>query len=126
MTGEVQTALRELASSFPESQLMAVEDGNGGAFVELSAVSIGQSYCPNSTWIGFHLTYQYPEVDVYPHFLDASVHRNGGQMLGEGLGNGTWRGRPAVQVSRRTANWNRLHHNATNKLHKVIEWLRTR
>lgn len=122
----IETALTQLRAAFPDSNISAVEDGSGGAYVEVGVLPIGAAFAPAQSWIGFHLTYQYAEVDVYPHFMDASVRRVDGQQLGEGLAMGTWRGRPAVQISRRTANWNPVRHNATVKLHKVLAWLRSK
>jgi hypothetical protein len=126
MTPAIEAALSQLRAAFPEAVVSATEDGSGGAFVEVSSLQLGSSFTPGESWIGFHLTYQYPEVDVYPHFMDQAVRRTDGQSLGEGLGQGTWRGRPAIQISRRTANWNQVRHNVVNKLHKVLAWLKSK
>lgn len=129
ITDEVKAALKNLETAFPDSEVTHDEDGSGGAYVRVSPLSLGEGFDPVESWVAFHLTYQYPEVDVYPHYMDAGVKpkvpKGTQQPLGDGLAYVTWREKPVIQISRRTNGWNRLRHNATNKLHKVLEWLRS-
>ena len=126
LTDEVGQAIQEIRLAHPEAELVVIEDGNGGANVIVDAVSLGDRYVPSETWIGFHITFQYPNADVYPHFVRGDLKRADGSPLGVGMAqNQTWQGRPAVQVSRRS---NRLDPNvqtAEIKLEKVLEWIRT-
>lgn len=126
LTDEVGQAIQEIRLAHPEAELVVIEDGNGGANVIVDAVSLGDRYVPSETWIGFHITFQYPNADVYPHFVRGDLKRADGSALGVGMAqNQTWQGRAAVQVSRRS---NRLDPNvqtAEIKLEKVLEWIRT-
>ena len=66
-----------------------------------------------------------PYADVYPHFVRGDLTRLDGQPLGEATSPGTFDGRPAVQISRRS---NRRDQAETPLLKalKVLEWLRRR
>ena len=127
LTHEVGQAIEEIRLAHAEAEITVDEDGSGGATVIVDAVHLGDRYIPSETWIGFHITYQYPNADVYPHFVRGDLKRADGSPLGQGMSqNHKWQDRAAVQVSRRS---NRLDPNvqtAAIKLEKVLEWIRTR
>ena len=126
LTAEVAEAIDEIRSSFPDSKLDLHEDGEGGAFVFVEPVDPGELYQQRETWIGFRVTFQYPYADVYPHFVRTDLARVDGAPLGEGTAAGTFDGRPALQISRRSNRLNPETDTAAIKLHKVLTWLRSR
>jgi hypothetical protein len=134
----VAEALEEIKSAFPDAEVSSLEDSDGGAYVVVDPVSIGSAFSPTSTWVGFHMTFAYPEADVYPHFIGADVkyvgdgptpnrHVDGdlptplsrdAKMLGFD--------KPAIQISRRTKTVDSETRTALHKLQRVLEFLRTR
>lgn len=134
VTPEVQEGLEELAASFPDATITHHEDGQGGAFVRVAPVALGDRYSVESSWIGFHMTMNYPEAQVYPHYCVAGLTRADGTTLQaeEGFQQTEWTptGRedqrePVTQVSRSSNRWDPAHDTAASKLHRVLEWMRS-
>ena len=123
---EVAEAIAEIEATFDESSVEFEEDPDGGAYVVVDPVDPGDPYEQRETWIGFQITFQYPISDVYPHFVCRDLRRTDGHELGEGTSPAEWRGRPAIQISRRSNHLDPQTDTAVIKLHKVLEWLRTR
>ena len=86
----------------------------------------GVPYVQAEIWIGFHITFQYPYADVYPHFTNADLARSNGTGLGEGFGSGSFQGRSAMQISRRSNRLNPQTDTAALKLLKVVRWMKSR
>lgn len=126
VTSEVATAIEEIKDAFPACIVEVTDDGQGGAFVCIFPVDPGDAYAQAETWIGFQITFQYPYSDVYPHFVRGDLARTDGAGLGEGTSAGTWQGRPAIQISRRSNHLDPNTDTAVLKLLKVLEWLRNR
>jgi hypothetical protein len=127
MTPEVQNAVQEIRDAFPSCRLDSAEDGQGGAFLTIHDVPIeGELYQQATSWFGFHITHTYPYADVYPHFVRHDLSRKDGKPLGGGTSIGSYRGVPAVQISRRTNRLDPTSHTALLKLCKVLRWLITR
>jgi len=127
MTPEVGEAIDEIRRAFPTSSVEVVEEEQqGGGYVVVHGVFVGNHYEPSTTWVGFLITFQYPRVDVYPHFFDARLRRRDGRALGEAFSLQSWRARPALQISRRSNRWNPATDTAAVKLAKVLEWIRSR
>ncbi|MDZ8091601.1 MAG: hypothetical protein RMZ42_06635 [Nostoc sp. DedQUE05] len=128
MTPEVKQAIAEIKQAFPEHPVDIEAESNGGAYIIVNNVLIGEQYIPSTSWVGFVITFQYPHADVYPHFIDGGLRRvDGGLIKGDGLsGPNPWRNRPAIQVSRRSKRLNPAIDTAATKLTKVISWLRSR
>jgi hypothetical protein len=130
LTDEVKVALIELSATFTDAVVTHVEDGNGGAFVKVSSFAIGSRYNLDETWVGFHLTYQYPEADVYPHFGAPGLALADGAALKaeDGFSQTAWgpegRTEPVTQFSRRSNRWDATRDTAEDKLLRVLEWLR--
>src|SRR5688572_29940883 len=102
MKTEVATAIDELSKQFEGADLTVSEDDAGGARVIIEPVNIGDRYAPASTWIGFHITPQYPYADLYPMFIGGDVKRLDGKSFEEPVTAGhSFEGRSAIQVSRR-------------------------
>jgi hypothetical protein len=70
-----------LRRCFPDTQLDVLPEGNGGAYVFVSPVDLGEKFEPRTTWMGAHLTPQLPYSDVYPLFIGADVKRRDGQAF---------------------------------------------
>ena len=72
----------------------------------------------------FHITFQYPRADVYPHFLSAEIKRVDNSAFGVGVSGQQWRGKPALQLSRKSNRLDPAIDTAATKLAKVITWFK--
>lgn len=127
MTPQIQAAIEDLRTRFPESTIIETPDGEGGAYVIVEGVNPGPLYCQGSVWIGFRITFQYPYADVYPHFIDGALSRRDGKPLGAGLApTQPFQNRSAIQISRRTNHPDPRFETAARKLERVLHWLATR
>src|SRR5947208_1589663 len=125
MTPEVETAVQEIRNSFAGHRTDVEPEAQGGAYVTVHDLDIGDRHEPFRSWVGFLITFQYPRADVYPHFIDPAVRRADGQPHGAGISGPTnWNGRQALQVSRRSSRWDCTIDTAVGKLHKILAWLR--
>lgn len=126
---EVAKALEELGNAFSGTDVSAFADVDGGAWVTIGSVDIGDRWTPSTTWLGFHIAATYPYADVYPLFIDGSVQLSEGGSLPEAVTAGArFEGRPdtCLQVSRRSNRWNPTIDTVAIKVTKVIAWLRDR
>ena len=122
----VVQAIEEIRCTFEECSVEFEEDGSGGAFVVVTGIRLGRPYAQAKVWIAFQITFQYPYADVYPHFTNADLSRLNGSGLGKGFGAGCFRGRPAMQISRRSNRINPQTDTAALKLLKVVRWIKSR
>ena len=126
MRVEVAGAIEDLKRQFPSATLTVREDGQGGAYVVMDGISLGQRYRPDTSWMGFQIPAQYPYADIYPVFLGAAVTRVDGVGFVPPITPGhTFEGRPALQVSRRNGAAPTLSQKATSKVLKVLAFLET-
>lgn len=123
LTPEIQESVVELRAAYIGNAIEVDPDQDGGAYVVVRDLHLGDQYQPSQSWVGFHITFQYPEADVYPHFTDPSLSRANGQPLGQGFGQVTWRGKPVTQISRRSNRRSEAADTATTKLAKVLLWI---
>jgi hypothetical protein len=134
---DVGDAVDELRAAFPDSSVTVIEDHQGGAYVVVDPVDIGSSFEPNHTWIGFHITWPYPDADVYPLFIDSNVRYVGSRPvpnqhpqgalpvpMTRGAAMPGFPDKAAIQVSRRSNRRNRETDSATRKVLRVLEFLR--
>jgi hypothetical protein len=138
MKPDVALAVGELEASLTGSAVRGKEDRDGGAYVVVDDVAVGDSFSPRSSWIGFHVVWTYPDSDVYPHFISAGLKYVGSgatpnQHPDGDLPAALTRGAtmpgfdlPAIQVSRRSNHRNADTDTACQKLLRIIEFLRTR
>lgn len=128
MTPEVAGAIDEIRAAFPDATVSVREDPDGGAFLTVDPVDLGAAYVQDETWVKFHITFQYPQSDVYPHFVRPDLARADGQPLGEGMSPvpSDNDDEPATQISRRSNQLNPATDTAALKLLKVLTWLRSR
>jgi len=126
LTPEVQEAICEVLIAYSDNKVTIEPDGQGGAYVVVQELFLGDQYLPSTSWVGFHIGFQYPRSDVYPHFISSDVTRADGRAHGNGFsGPNEWQGRRALQISRRSNRWDPTVDTAVGKLMKVLEWVRT-
>jgi hypothetical protein len=124
MKVEVATAIEELKRQFATSSFTVREDGQGGAYVIMESVEIGSKFVPTATWIGFHITAQYPYADIYPVFIGVEVKRVDGVAFQAPVTPGhNFEGRGAIQISRRSAAAQSGSQKAVAKILKVLDFL---
>jgi|ERR1043165_5984261 hypothetical protein len=123
MKTAVEKAIAELRVTFPDAAVTVEEDGDGGAYITLDPVPIIGPYTQTETWVGFHIGFQYPASDVYPHFVRADLARRDGAALGEGMSPVQYRGRAAIQISRRSNKLDPAIQTAAHKVLKVLAWM---
>jgi hypothetical protein len=138
MKPDVARAVEELTAGAPATGVRIQGDPDGGAYVLVDGVHIGAHFSPTASWVGFQITWSYPDADVYPHFIDAAV-----TYIGDGaapneypegaLPTSITRGAvmpgfdlPAIQVSRRSNRRNADTDSALHKLLRIINFLRSR
>ena len=125
LTPEVSQAIQEIRTQFTDIQVVVRPDGDGGGYVIVESVPLSEIYLQTETWMGFHITYLYPDADVYPLFVRPDLTRVDGRPLGQGTSLETFEGQPAQQISRRSNHRNVSIDTAVLKLLKVLEWLNT-
>lgn len=124
MKTEVSTAIEELKRQFNCSVVTASADGQGGAYVFVEPVTLGPRFKPDSTWMGFQITAQYPYADIYPIFIGSDVARVDGTTFVAPVTLGhNFQGRPSIQVSRRNGTAQISLQKATEKVLKVLHFL---
>jgi hypothetical protein len=125
MTPEVERAVSAIRDSFEGANVVVEEDGAGGAYVIVEVVELGPRFTPSRTWLGGHLTAQVPYSDVYPLFIGADVRWADGRGFSAPLSLGhSFRGRAAIQVSRRSNRRDPKLETPICKFNKVLHWLR--
>jgi len=122
----VERAIAEIRETFVGHKVDVTEDGDGGARVRVHDLHLGEQYVPSTSWVEFAITFQYPEADVYPHFLVPGLKRVDGAGLGGEFQQVQWNGSPATQLSRRSNNRIQDLDTAAIKLNKVLTWIRSR
>jgi hypothetical protein len=131
MTAEVQQAIAEIRSAFPGRTIDVEPDKDGGAFVKVHNLFIGEQYEPNTSWIAFRITFQYPFADIYPHFCIPNLRKKDGSGLAAGFNlNGRWEtpfvNESAILISRRANRLDAEIDTAALKLAKILDWIKTR
>ena len=124
MRTEVSQAVEELKKQFPLATVNVREVGQGGAYVVIDPVEVGPKFKPSTTWMGFHITPQYPYADIYPVFIGAEVSRADGVPFAAPITRcAPFEGRPALQISRRNGAAQTQLQKATAKILKVLYFL---
>lgn len=125
MRNEVASGVDELKAQFAPSSVTVAEDGSGGAYVIVESVDLGPRFTNQVTWIGGHLTAQYPYADVYPVFIGNDVSRADGVPFQAPVTPSNFAGRPAWQVSRKNSGAQAQSQSASAKFLRVIHYLQT-
>jgi hypothetical protein len=137
MKPDVLEAIAEIERAAIGSGVRSAPDSDGGAYVVIDGVDVGESFDPPTTWIGFHIVWTYAEGDVYPHFIGSELKYVGSrptpnQSPAGNLPEALARGQEmpgfklaAIQVSRRSNRRNAETDSALLKTMRVIEFLRS-
>jgi hypothetical protein len=129
---DVKRAIDELRGAYPNNTISVEEDDDGGAFVEMNDLFLGEQYEPKKSFMRFRVTFQYPMADVYPHFVTAGLKRKDGKPLGESFhpNNQGWQPpsgtTTTTMVSRQSNRRDPATETAAIKLEKVLVWIRAR
>lgn len=138
MKADVASAVGELEAARIGTGVRTKDDSDGGTYVVVDEVTIGDSFVPSTSWIGFHIVWTYPDADVYPLFIDAGIRYVGSdpapnQHLDGNLPTALTRGAimpgfelTAIQISRRSNHRNAETDSALQKLLRVLQFLRSR
>jgi hypothetical protein len=124
----VDDALSQIRACCEDVTINTYGDGQGGAWVELVDVPLGEPYTQDKTFLVFLLPFTLPGSDIYPMFIRGDLSRLDGRPLGEGFAvtELAWPGdptpRPVVQVSRKTRG-SFAAQTATQKVAKVMHWV---
>jgi hypothetical protein len=125
MLSPVALAIEQIRSTFAPATLTVEEDGQGGAFVIVENVDFGAKYRPQTSWLGGHLTPQTPYSDVYPLYAAGNVVRVDGRPFVAPISPGQqFRGRPAIQISRRSNRLDPQWQTPAVKFSKVVHFMR--
>lgn len=132
MKDAVQAAVAAITEAYGAEKVRVVPDDQGGAWIEIADVELGDSYAQDTTFVICLLPFNLPGADVYPLFVRHDLTRLDGNGLGEGFAatQVNWPGepqpRPATQVSRRTRRSEFTLQTPLQKIEKVLDWVRTR
>jgi len=121
-TSAVSDAIGAVRANFTDTSVQVIPDGAGGAYVIVDDVEVGPRYTPSRTWLGFQISSAYPDADIYPHYI-GSVARVDGAQHQPPVTPTTWQGRSALQLSRKSNQWNPKIDNAANKAERILQWL---
>ena len=125
MKPEIEKAVEELKECFPDSEVVAAEIEDGGAYVTIDSVDPGSAYVQRKTWLKFAISCQYPYADIYPLFARPDLTRADGEGHGEGFSLAEFNGETALQLSRRSNHLNPAIDTACLKINKVLAWIRS-
>ena len=124
MKQDVADAVEELKRKFPNSEVHSVDDSEGGAYVIIDGIEIGERYAPAQTWLGAHISALYPYADIYPVFMGSDVRRIDGVPFSAPITlNAHFSGRPAIQISRRNNLAQQHPQPAYAKFMKILDFL---
>lgn len=127
----VRSGIEGIVATHGADSVRIVDDGQGGAWVEITGIDPGPAYEQNDTFLICFLPFNLPAADIYPVFVRPDLTRTDGAGLGEGTQETQlrWPGepqpRPVVQVSRRTRQ-DFAEQTPAQKVAKVLDWLATR
>ena len=125
MTKEVEEAIQELQIAYGPENVTSTPDSDGGAYVLVNNLFIGEKYTPSTIWCRFRITHMYPQAQIYPHFVNLGLKRSDNQPLGEGFSSAAivHNEIETIQVSRTSRKWNPATDTAQIKLEKVLKWI---
>lgn len=125
MTPAVEQAIAEIQATFPGHQVDVEPDSDGGAYVTVRDLPLGDQYTPSVSWVGLHVTFQYPHPALNQLFCVAGLKKNGADVTAP-FHKGEWTppsGKvAATMISRKSPGWDAAVDTAAIKLLKVLEW----
>jgi hypothetical protein len=123
MSAAIAGAVDDLAHVFGEVEVEP--DGQGGAYVTVRNLDLGDRWSPRIVALSFQLAYNYPHAAVYPYFGPAGIMRTDGGLLPSALQQIAWRGELRTQISLRANRWSPTHDTAAGAVAQVCRFFRT-
>jgi len=123
----VRQAIDQVRRAFPDHGIETLAEPQGGAYLVVDEVPIGDAFVQTTSWLGFLVGFQYPRAHVYPHWLREDLARADGSELRPPLHAGHQMPgfeRRAVMLSRASNRWDPSRDTAALKLERVLHWLR--
>jgi hypothetical protein len=121
---DVREAIEQLKREFGDETVRYDDDPEGGAYVTVEPLTVAGTAYNNPVWLAFQIPYTYPYADIYPLYTRNDLHADGKPR--DGITEyGTYRGRMAMQISRRTQRYERNVEvdTAAAKVRKVLAWM---
>jgi hypothetical protein len=122
MTAEVAAAIDELEEAF--GSVKSEPDGEGGAYVTVLELDIGERWLPSVIPLTFQLAFNYPHAAVYPYFAPGDLRRADGGARPGAMQQVEWRGSARVQISLRANAWSPAHDSAAGAVAQVRHYLK--
>jgi hypothetical protein len=122
----VSQAIDQVRRAFPDHAVQTIAEAQGGAYVVVDDLAIGDAFVQKTSWLGFLIGFQYPRAHVYPHWLREDLTRADGSELRPPLHAGQQMPafeRRAVMLSRASNRWDPSRDTAALKLERVLRWL---
>ena len=123
----VAAAIAELQAAFRRPPSGGRRTTTAAAIVTMEGVPLNtEVFVQSETWVGFRLTFQYPDAEVYPHHVRPDLARKDDRSLaGAGLhpNNNDFKGHTSLMLSRRTKRRDVRGDTAARKLMRVLAWL---
>jgi hypothetical protein len=116
-------AIEEIAAEFDGTR--SEPDGEGGAYVAVEGIEIGERWAPRLVTLEFQILFNYPFGAIYPYYTCAELRRTDGGESPPALQQADWRGRTVTQVSLRSNHWNPQHDTALSKLKQARHWFQS-
>ncbi len=123
----VREAIEQIARAYSDHDTEVLGEPQGGAWVLVHDLDVGERVVPSRSWIGFGIAFQYPYTDVYPHFLVPDLAFADGRPFAPPLNPGQLMpgfNRSATMLSRRSSNWSPATDTALLKLQRILAFLR--
>jgi hypothetical protein len=126
LSPELVGAADELRATFPDATVTLTTDDQGGAWIVIDPIDLGERWEPIRSWLGFHVAATYPYADIYPHFIPESCRLADGGGLPPAVSTGA--SMPGLegtclQISRKSHRWDPTRDTAAIKALKVSDWL---
>ncbi|MBR7829906.1 hypothetical protein KDK95_26615 [Actinospica sp. MGRD01-02] len=129
MTGylpAVAGQIEELVAQYAAKTVLHEPNGSGGAYIVIDSIDPGPAYIQRESWLGFVITHQCPDADIYPVFLSGELRRVDGKPHTPPFTPTTWHDRSALQFSLRSPHHNPAIDTAAIKAAGVVACLAER
>lgn len=116
-------AITEIEAEF--DNVGSEADGDGGAYIRVEEIEIGERWTPQIVPIEFQVLFNYPFAVVYPYYTVPELERADGGPWPDALQKVQWRERQVTQISLRSNNWQPQYDTAVNSLRLVCHWFQS-
>jgi hypothetical protein len=121
LSADVSEGVRQLEDAF-QDRVSYEPDGQGGAYITIADIVLGDAWNVFSAPLTFHLAYNYPAAAPYPFYLPGGTEPK--STWPAALQRVGWRERAVLQVSLRHNNWDPARDSAIGSVLQVGDWLR--